>query len=52
VRVYGVITEQAPDETVELFVRRSDADAFIAEVEADAPELARFLRVETIDLDQ
>lgn len=37
-------------ETVELFVRREEADAFIAEVDADDPELAALLRVEAIDL--
>ena len=36
--------------TVELFVERADADAFVAEVERDDPELAALLRVEPIEL--
>ena len=49
VRVYGVVSEHA-SETVELFVDRTDADAFVAEVERDDPELAALLRVEPIEL--
>jgi hypothetical protein len=37
-------------ETVELFVEREDAEAFVAEVEDDDPELAVLLRVEVIEL--
>ena len=46
---YGVVSEHA-SETAELFVRREEADAFIAEVDADDPELAALLRVEAIEL--
>ena len=49
VRVYGIVREQAR-ETIELFVDRADADAFIAEVESDDRELAALLRVEPIEL--
>jgi hypothetical protein len=48
-RVYGVVSEQAR-ETVELFVELDDAEAFVAEVETDDPELAALLHVEAIEL--
>ena len=51
VRVYGIVREQA-SETVELFVDRADAEAFVAEVESDDPELAALLRVEPIELNE
>jgi hypothetical protein len=35
-QVYGVVSAQA-GETLELFIDRDDADAFIAEVEGDDP---------------
>jgi hypothetical protein len=47
--VYGVVSSQAR-ETVELFVAREDAEAFVAEVAEDDPALAALLTVEPIDL--
>jgi hypothetical protein len=46
---YGVISVET-ESAVELFVRREDAEAMIAEVREDEPELAEGLRIEAIDL--
>ena len=40
-------TEQA----IELFVRREDAETFLAEVRADDEELAALLRLEPVELE-
>ncbi len=49
--VYAVTDEWAPEEAVELFVRREDAEAFLEDVRRDDAELANSLRVEPIELD-
>jgi hypothetical protein len=38
-------------DAVETFVRREDAERFIAEVRGDDPELASYLRIEERELD-
>jgi hypothetical protein len=45
---YGIVREQT-SYSIELFVDRDDADAFIAEVRGDDPELASLLHVEEVD---
>ncbi len=51
-RVYGVVdTRTEETEAFELFVRREDAERFLAEVRADEPELADCLRFEPVELD-
>jgi hypothetical protein len=47
--VYGVISAVS-EKSVELCLTREEAQAFIAEVEEDEPELAAVLRVEEIEL--
>jgi hypothetical protein len=49
VLVYGVVIAQTK-KAFELLPTREAAEAFIAEVEADEPELAAVLRVEAIEL--
>jgi hypothetical protein len=49
VLVYGVVSSQT-EKAIELLPTREQAEAFIAEVEADEPELAALLRVEAIEL--
>jgi hypothetical protein len=49
VRVYGVVSSET-EETLELFVRREDAEAFVDEVRGDEPDLADLLHVEPIEL--
>ena len=39
------------EEAIELFVRRADAERFVAEVRDDEPELAELLSVEPVELD-
>jgi hypothetical protein len=46
--IYGVISAVI-EKPVDLVPRREEAEAFIAEVEADDPELAAQLRVERIE---
>jgi len=41
----------ATEHAVELFIRREDAEAFLAEVRADDEELAAPLRVESVELE-
>jgi hypothetical protein len=48
--VYGVIDDNS-EKAVETFVRREDADDFLARVRADEPELAERLRLEPVELD-
>ena len=47
--VYGVISTVI-EESIDLLPTREAAEAFIAKVEADEPELAALLRVEEIEL--
>jgi len=54
--VYAIIDlRSSPDhplgDAVETFVRREDAERFIAEVRGDDPELAVFLRIEERELE-
>jgi hypothetical protein len=47
---YGVVSSQT-ETALELFLEREQAEAFIAEVEEDQPELADELCIEEISLD-
>jgi hypothetical protein len=47
--VYAVVDRET-ERAVELFVRREEAEAMIAEVREDEQELATALRVEIVDL--
>jgi hypothetical protein len=49
VLVYGVVGAQT-EKAVELYPTLEQAESFIADVEADEPELAALLRVEEIEL--
>ena len=54
--VYAVVDDAlSPDfplgDTLEVFVRREDADRFIEEVRGDEPEMAAKLRIEERELD-
>jgi hypothetical protein len=46
---YAVVSAQT-ETALELFLEREQAEAFIAEVEADEPETAAGLRVEPVEL--
>jgi hypothetical protein len=48
VRFWAVVDDE---EAIELYVRREDAERFLADVQADEPELADALRLEPVDLD-
>ena len=50
VLVFAVVSAQM-EEAIELFVRRKDAERFVAEVRGDEPELAELLSVEPVELD-
>jgi hypothetical protein len=47
--VYGVVSSET-ETALELFVEREQAEAFVAEVEADEPETAASLRIEPGEL--
>jgi hypothetical protein len=54
--VYAVIDlRSSPDhplgDAVETFIRREDAERFVAEVRSDVPELATYLRIEERELE-
>jgi hypothetical protein len=49
VLVYGVVSAQTV-QAVELLPTREQAERFVAEVEADEPDLAGLLRVEAFEL--
>ncbi|MDQ3881125.1 MAG: hypothetical protein M3295_08645 [Chloroflexota bacterium] len=51
VRVFGILSDETPEQAIELFVRREDAEAFLDDVRADDEELAAPLRVEPHELD-
>jgi hypothetical protein len=51
VLAYAVVRTVAPEEAVEVFIRREDAERFVQEVRDDEPELAELLSVEAIELD-
>ncbi len=48
--VYAVVSPKT-EKAVDMFVRREDAEAFLADVRADDPELADRLRLEPVVLD-
>jgi hypothetical protein len=48
--MYRVVSSDGKREPVDLFATRQEAEAFIAEVDADEPELAAFLSVEAIEV--
>ncbi len=47
--VYAVVSAET-EKAVDTFVRREDAERFLADVRSDDEELARTLRVEAIKL--
>jgi hypothetical protein len=49
VLMYGVVSSQI-EKTIDLFATRREAEAFIAEVEADEPDLTDLLSVEEIEV--
>jgi hypothetical protein len=51
VLVFAVVSAVAPDEAVDVFIRRDDAERFVEEVRDDEPELAELLSIEPIELD-
>ena len=56
VRVYLILDERASlnpplGEAVDTFVRREDAERFLADVRRDEPELAGYLRIEERELE-
>ena len=55
-RVYVILDDRSSLEhplgdAVETFLRREDAERFIAEVRGDEPELASYLRIEERELE-
>jgi hypothetical protein len=48
VRFWAVVDDE---KAVELFAREEDAQAFLADVYADEPELADALRLQPVELD-
>jgi len=55
VLVYAVVDDSLSrhllSDSIDVFVRREDAERFIEEVRGDAPELARPLRIEERELE-
>ncbi len=49
--VFAVVSAAAPDEAVEVFIRRKDAERFVEEVRDDESESADLRSIEPIDLD-
>jgi hypothetical protein len=52
VRAYALVTADAADEAVDVFVRRADAEAALATVVRDEPESRDLLSVVVIELDE
>jgi hypothetical protein len=48
---YGVVSAQT-EKAIELFLERDQAEAFIAEVAEDEPELAALLSVRVLEFEQ
>jgi hypothetical protein len=48
--VYPVLSAAAPEEAVDVFIRREDAERFVEEVRDDEPELAELLSIEPVKL--
>jgi hypothetical protein len=51
VLVFAVVSAVAPDEAVDVFIRREDAERFVQEVRGDEPDLAELLSIELVELD-
>jgi hypothetical protein len=51
VLVFAVVSAIAPDEAVDVFVRRADAERFVQKVREDDAALAEFLSVEPVELE-
>lgn len=51
VLVYALVSART-EKAVDVFVRRRDAEAEVANVDRDDGELARTLRIEIVDLDR
>lgn len=49
--VYAVVSAVAPEEAVDVFIRREDAEPFVDEVHEDDEELGELLRLEPVELD-
>ena len=54
-RIYAIVNlrtgiDHPPGETVDVFLRREDAERFVEEVRADEPELAGELKIVERDL--
>jgi len=47
---YGVVNKET-ESVVEFFLEREQAEAFIAEVEQDEPEMAALMRIEEIEFE-
>jgi uncharacterized protein (UPF0210 family) len=56
VLVYAVVDDSLSPtsplgDSIDVFVRRKDAERFVAEIRGDEPELAAFLRIEEREID-
>jgi hypothetical protein len=51
VRVYALVTTETPDETLDLYLRRQDAEAELRKILGDEPEWIDVLSVLPIELD-
>jgi hypothetical protein len=49
---YALITAESPEEAVDVFLRREDAEMALAECLHDEPDWAGLLRVVPIELDE
>jgi hypothetical protein len=49
-RVFALISHEVPDETLDLFVRREDAERVLRAAIRDEPEWVDVLRIEPIEL--
>jgi uncharacterized protein with GYD domain len=48
---YGVVDSDG-ESVIEFFATRGEAEAFIAEVESDEPEMAATFRIEAVEFEQ
>jgi hypothetical protein len=51
-RAYAVVTTEAADEAVELFLERSRAEAFVSECLRDEPDWIAQLSIVAVELDE
>ncbi len=49
---YALVTAESPEEAVDVFIRREDADAALADCLRDQPAWADVLSVVPIELDE